>query len=62
MMAAGALQELKPLLNYDSTLPVMKAIGAPELIRYMVSEISLENAVILTKTATRHYIKHQFNW
>ncbi len=62
MLAAGALAEVKPLLNYDSTLPVMKAIGVPELARHLRGEISLEEAVILAKTATRQYIKRQFTW
>jgi tRNA dimethylallyltransferase len=62
MMAAGALAEVKPLLNYDSTLPVMKAIGVPELMRHLRGEIPLEQAVMLAKTATRQYIKRQFTW
>jgi tRNA dimethylallyltransferase len=62
MIAAGALAEVKPLLNHDSTLPVMKAIGVPELVRHLRGEIPLEEAVILAKTATRQYIKRQFTW
>lgn len=62
MIAAGALAEVKPLLNYNSELPMMKAIGIPELTRHLHGEISLEEAVILAKTATRHYIKRQFTW
>ena len=62
MMAAGALEEVEPLLNYDSSLPVMKAIGVPELARHLRGEIPLEEAVKQAKTATRHYIKRQFTW
>ncbi len=62
MIAAGALEEVKPLLNHGSELPMMKAIGIPELTRHLRGEISLKEAVILAKTATRHYIKRQFTW
>ncbi len=62
MMAAGALEEVRPLIKYGSVLPMMKAIGIPELARHLRGEISLEEAVILAKTATRHYIKRQFTW
>jgi tRNA dimethylallyltransferase len=62
MIIAGALEEVRPLINYDSALPVMKAIGVPELVRHLRGEISFEEAVALAKTATRHYIKRQFTW
>ena len=62
MMAAGALEEVRPLIKYGSVLPMMKAIGIPELSRHLRGEISLEEAVILAKTATRQYIKRQFTW
>lgn len=62
MMAAGALEEVRPLIKYGSVLPMMKAIGIPELTRHLRGEISLEEAVVLAKTATRQYIKRQFTW
>ena len=62
MLAAGALEEVKPLLNHDADLPMMRAIGVPELARYLRDEISLKEAVSMAKTATRHYIKRQFTW
>jgi tRNA dimethylallyltransferase len=62
MIAAGAVDEVRPLVNYDSALPVMKAIGVPELVRHLRGELSLEGAVALAKTATRQYIKRQFTW
>jgi tRNA dimethylallyltransferase len=62
MIAAGAIEEVKPLLNHASELPMMKAIGIPELMKHLRGEISLEEAVALAKTATRHYIKRQFTW
>lgn len=62
MMAAGALEEVRPLIKYGSVLPMMKAIGVPELTRHLRGEISVEEAVALAKTATRQYIKRQFTW
>ena len=62
MMAAGALDEVRSLIKYGNVLPMMKAIGVPELTRYLHGEISLDEAVALAKTATRQYIKRQFTW
>jgi tRNA dimethylallyltransferase len=62
MMAAGALEEVRPLIKHGSVLPMMKAIGIPELTRHLRGEISLKEAVALAKTATRQYIKRQFTW
>jgi tRNA dimethylallyltransferase len=62
MMAAGALEEVRPLVDCDPTLPMMKAIGVPELLRHLRGEIALADAVALAKAATRHYIKRQFTW
>ena len=62
MMAAGALDEVRSLIKYGNVLPMMKAIGVPELTRYLHGEISLDEAVALAKTATRHYIKRQHTW
>jgi tRNA dimethylallyltransferase len=62
MIAAGALKEVKLLLGLDSSLPVMRAIGVPELTRHLRKEIGLEEAVALAKIATRQYIKRQLTW
>jgi tRNA dimethylallyltransferase len=62
MVAAGAVDEVRPLLGLDPELPMMKAIGVPELSAYLRGEVSLADAVVLAKTATRHYIKRQFTW
>jgi tRNA dimethylallyltransferase len=62
MMAEGALEEVRPLIKYGSVLPMMKAIGVPELTRHLRGEISLEEAVVLAKAATRQYIKRQLTW
>jgi len=62
MIAAGALEEVRPLLDYDPALPMMKAIGVPELAAHLRGEIKLGEAIARAKTATRHYIKRQLTW
>ncbi|MBI2717462.1 MAG: tRNA (adenosine(37)-N6)-dimethylallyltransferase MiaA [Rhizobiales bacterium] len=62
MMAAGAIEEVRPLMGLDPALPMMKAIGVPELSAHLRGETSLAEAVAKAKTATRHYIKRQLTW
>ncbi len=62
MVKAGAVEEVRPLLDFDPSLPMMKAIGVPELRRHLRGEIPLDEAVALAKTATRQYIKRQQTW
>ncbi len=62
MLAAGGLEEVRALLDADSTLPMMKAIGMPELAAYLRGELAYEDAVVKAKTATRNYIKRQLTW
>jgi len=62
MIAEGALDEVRALQDFDPALPMMKAIGVPELSAYLQGEIGLEEAVAKAKIATRHYIKRQLTW
>ncbi len=62
MMKAGALDEVRALMSYDPALPVMKAIGVPELRSHLLGERSLDSATAAAKTATRNYIKRQLTW
>ena len=62
MMRAGAVDEAESLMRLDPMLPVMKAIGVPELIAHLKGEMPLEEAVVRAKTATRQYIKRQLTW
>jgi tRNA dimethylallyltransferase len=62
MLAEGALAEVGNLPPLDPALPVMKAIGVPELLRHLRGEISLEQATALAEQATRNYIKRQLTW
>ena len=62
MMVAGALEEVRAVLDYDPALPMMKAIGVPELSAALRGEIPLAEAVTQAKAATRQFIKRQFTW
>jgi tRNA dimethylallyltransferase len=62
MLANGALEEVRPLLGLDPMLPMMKAIGVPELAAHLRGEITLDEATTRAKAATRQYIKRQLTW
>ena len=64
MIDTGVLDEVHALmeLNLEPSLPVMKALGVPELIAHLRDDITLEDAVIAVKQATRHYAKRQMTW
>ena len=64
MMAAGALAEARYLgaMALPPSLPVMKAVGLPPLLRHLRSEIDLNEACRLAKRDTRHYAKRQMTW
>lgn len=64
MMAQGALAEVAALRARALTpdLPVMRAIGVPELARHLAGDLSLDAAVDLARIATRQYAKRQYTW
>jgi len=64
MVAAGALDEVRRLLarGLDPALPVMKAVGVPELSAYLGGTLSLEAAISQAQQASRRYAKRQFTW
>lgn len=64
MVEAGALEEVAKLVaaKVDPRLPAMRAIGVPQLSRYLAGELSLDAAVDLAVTASRQYAKRQFTW
>jgi tRNA dimethylallyltransferase len=64
MMAEGALDEVRGLLalGLDPTLPAMKAVGVPELRRFLDGDCSLAEAVAAAKRATRNFAKRQMTW
>ncbi len=62
MMREGALAEVQAVRDFNDDLPMMKAIGMPELRAYLKGETPLDAAIANAKTATRNYIKRQLTW
>jgi tRNA dimethylallyltransferase len=64
MMKRGALDEVAGLLtlDLDPGLPIMKALGVPELAAHLRGEISLNQAINRAQGSTRRYAKRQLTW
>ncbi len=64
MIDAGAVTEVQNLLarQLDPELPVMKAVGVPELAAHLAGEMDLAAAVLAAKQSSRRYAKRQFTW
>jgi tRNA dimethylallyltransferase len=64
MLRAGWLDECRQLLaaGYSPDLPALSAIGYRQLIRHIHGEISLEEAIVDIKRATRVFVRRQANW
>jgi len=64
MISAGALDEVRALMKrgLSPELPALKAVGVPELARYLAGELSLDRAVSEAQQASRRYAKRQMTW
>jgi tRNA dimethylallyltransferase len=64
MVDAGAIEEVRRLLprQLSPTLPVMRAIGVPEIIRHLNGETGFAEMVTAGQLATRQYAKRQRTW
>jgi len=64
MIEAGAIDEVRTLLarGLDPALPVMRAIGVPELAALLSGEATREQALQRGAQATRNYAKRQYTW
>jgi tRNA dimethylallyltransferase len=64
MIEGGAIDEVSALLarDLDPALPVMRAIGVPELTAYVQGKVDLEEAIARGAQATRNYAKRQYTW
>ena len=64
MLAGGAIEEVRRLLTreLDPVLPVMRAIGVPEIAAFLRGESTLAEAEAQGAQATRNYAKRQFTW
>lgn len=64
MLERGAIDEVRVLLRraLDPALPVMRAIGVPELAALVRGECSWDEALQRGAQATRNYAKRQMTW
>lgn len=64
MFECGAIEEAAALLarGLDPDLPAMRAIGVPQIARYLAGEIDRAESLDLAQAATRQYLKRQYTW
>jgi tRNA dimethylallyltransferase len=64
MFEAGLLDEVKGLLDkcYSPDLPTMSAIGYRECIQVIEGQLSIEQAKVEMRRATRIFVRRQANW
>ncbi len=64
MLEKGALEEVAALgeRRLDPALPVMRALGVPQLLRYLAGACDLAMAAEQAKRDTRAYAKRQFTF
>ncbi|MHA7871695.1 MAG: tRNA (adenosine(37)-N6)-dimethylallyltransferase MiaA [Hyphococcus sp.] len=64
MLEEGAVEEARALLarDLDLALPVMKALGVPEIGAFLKGEISRDEALALLQRNTRRFAKRQTTW
>ncbi len=64
MISAGLLEEVRRLLEsgYSPELPTLSAIGYGEMIAVLQGQMTLEEAVVQMKRATRQFVRRQANW
>lgn len=64
MIEVGAVSEVEALIarKLNPNLPVMRAIGVPELAAYLLGERTLDDVVAAGQQSTRRYAKRQYTW
>ena len=64
MFDQGAIEEVEALLarGLNPDLPVMRAIGVPQIAAYLSGDLSRAEALEQAQAATRQYAKRQFTW
>lgn len=64
----GGLEEVQNLLDIvlagkiSRAMPMMRALGVPELMAHLEGEIELEEALLTAQQQTRRYAKRQLTW
>lgn len=64
MFDQSAIEEVEALLarGLDPDLPAMRAIGVPQIARYLGGAIDRAEALEQAQVATRQYAKRQYTW
>lgn len=68
MISAGAMEEVAALdrlaraKHLPDDLPVLRALGMPQLRGFVRGEVDRDTALTSAKTATRRYAKRQLTW
>jgi tRNA dimethylallyltransferase len=64
MLARGAVEEVRALLalRLPPEMPVMKAIGVPQIAAMLKGEMSEAQVIEAGAAATRQYAKRQMTW
>ncbi|MEM7289604.1 MAG: tRNA (adenosine(37)-N6)-dimethylallyltransferase MiaA [Pseudomonadota bacterium] len=64
MVELGATEEVQAMksLHLPASMPAMKAIGVQQLSAYLDGGLALDEAIELSKIATRQYAKRQMTW
>ena len=64
MIDSGAAQEVEALLarNLSADLPIMRAIGVPEISAWLRGEMDRGRMLEQGRIATRQYAKRQYTW
>ncbi len=64
MIEKGLVREVEGLLarGYSASLKPMQSLGYRHMVRFAAGELSLDEAVALTKRDTRYYSKRQLTW
>lgn len=64
MTGPSGLEEVRLLLerNLDPDLPVMRAIGVPQIAALLSGKMNFDEALAAGQLATRQYAKRQYTW
>jgi tRNA dimethylallyltransferase len=64
IFTGGGIDEVRRLLarKLDPALPVMRAIGVPEIAAFVDGALDERQAIEAGRTATRQYAKRQYTW
>ena len=64
MFELGIVEEVEALLKsgVEESSPPFRALGYKHVLSYLKKELTIEEAIDLTKKDTRHYAKRQMTW